>query len=777
MYEEYNIIDPFTKESYPQSIYHNQSSLKVMGDPSIIRVDAKPKVTGEIKFADDILLPNLVYLKFKRCPYSHARVTSLDVSKARALPGVVTVITPDDVDNLVTAAPYEYVLQKECWLEGNEVAAVVAEEEDIAEEALALIDVTYEQLPFTLYAEDALKPGAPILHGDSNAVAGDWKLQRGDVAAGFGQADKIIEFEYHSLTKPWTGARDHAGIENEAITAVHDNGNIVIYPSAQSPYGDVATIAGLLGFPQNKVRAIMGGSGAGFGQKGCRNKGKILAAWVARKYNRPCKCHLDTEGQFNTSGKMPDQHHYIKVGVKTDGTITAIEGLGIGNSGPWGGQQMTDAHINIDKTYTTDHINLTGKDAYTNTPPTSSLRCVQHPIPTMFYGIHMDRVAEAINMNPADFLVKNVRKTSGVGGDPTNPNWDIGKTPMPTMLEKLISESGFKNKWQGWTKPLAVNGNKRRGIGIAVHCCRHGALVNPQSANIKANNDGTFNLICGSSDVGQGARTVLALIAAEELGVPASSVWMAPLDTSMAQESRSPAGSTVTRGSGTAIILACRDMKEQLFKLAIAANLIKATKPEELETADNNIYLKSDPSVRVAIRNVTAVQQNVTGPLISRGFYATKRVNWMHRQWSADVVEVEVDADTGEYKLIEVWSVSDVGRVGWYKGAMNQFYGGKTLFMGLNCFEGMIKDEATGITLNPDYLGYKIPTHADIPSYKLSFFENPDPYGPMGLKGIAEPQSPAIGPATANAIYNAVGARVSSTPVSPDKILKALGKV
>lgn len=776
MYEENNIIDPFTKEAYPQSIYHNASTLKVMGDTSILRMDARQKVTGEIKFADDILLQNLVYLKFKRCPHSHAKVTSLNVSKARALSGVVAVLTPDDVDDLATSPPYEYVLQRECWLEGNEVAAVVAEDEDVAEEALALIEVSYEQLPFTLYAEDALKSGAPILHGDTNAVAADWKLQRGDVATGFAQADKIIEEDYHSLTKPWTGARDHAGLESEAITAVYENDGLILYPSAQSPYSDGATIAGLLGIPQNRVRSVLGGSGVGFGQKGARNKGKILAAWIAKKYNRPCKCHLDAEGQFTTSGKMPDQHHYIKVGVKNDGTITAIEDLGIGNSGPWGGLQTNDAHINVDKTWTTDNISLTGRDAYTNCPPTSSLRCVHHPIPTMFMGIHMDKMAEAINMNPADFLVKNVRRTSGVGGDPTNPDWDIGKTPMPAMLEKVISESGFKSKWQGWNKPTSTSGSKRRGMGIAVHCCRHGALVNPQAANIKANTDGTFNLICGSADVGQGARTVLSLIAAEELGVPASSVWMAPVDTSMAQESRSPGGSTVTRGSGTAVIVACRDMKEQLFKVAIGANLIKATQPAELEMADNNIYLKSDPSVKVALRSVTAAMANVTGPIIARGYYATKRVNWMHRQWSADVVEVEVDTDTGEYTVVNVWSESDIGRVGWYKGALNQFYGGKTLFMGLNCFEGMVKDEATGVTLNPDYLGYKIPTHADIPNYNLYFFENPDPYGPMGAKGVSEPQSPAIGPAIANAIYNAVGARVNSTPLTPDKILKALGK-
>jgi xanthine dehydrogenase YagR molybdenum-binding subunit len=280
----------------------------------------------------------------------------------------------------------------------------------------------------------------------------------------------------------------------------------------------------LLNLPQNRVRSVQGGSGVGFGQKGARNKGKILAAWVAKKYNRPCKCRLDTEGQFNTSGKQPDQHHYVKVGVKKDGTITAIEGTGIGNTGPWGGRQMNDAHINWDKMFDTENISLTGRDVYTNTSPTSALRCVHHPIPTTFGGVHMDKVAEAINMNPADFLLKAVRKTSGVGGDPSNPAWDIGVTPMPALLQETIDKSGFKSMWKGWTTPVSVNGSKKTGVGIAMHVCRHGYLANPESAMLKSNGDGTFNLNCGSADVGQGARTVLALLAPKS-GVLPPRTW------------------------------------------------------------------------------------------------------------------------------------------------------------------------------------------------------------------------------------------------------------
>jgi len=216
-------------------------------------------------------------------------------------------------------------------------------------------------------------------------------------------------------------------------------------------------------------------------------------------------------------------------------------------------------------------------------------------------------------------------------------------------------------------------------------------------------------------------------------------------------------------------------MKEQIFKLVIESKLIDATKPDQLEIADSNVYLKSDATKKVSIRAVAAQMANVSGPLISRGFYATKRTNWMHHQWCADVAEVEVDADTGEYKVINVWAESDVGRIGWYVGAINQFYGGQTNELGLNCFESMVKDEATGITLNPDYIGYKIPTHADIPTYNLYMFENRILMGQWASRVLRNPWA-SYWSGVANADYNAVGARVNDTPVTPDKILKALGK-
>jgi CO/xanthine dehydrogenase Mo-binding subunit len=398
-------------------------------------------------------------------------------------------------------------------------------------------------------------------------------------------------------------------------------------------------------------------------------------------------------------------------------------------------------------------------------------------------NVHLDECAEAANISPAEFWRKNIFTGTGLGGDPDNPDWDIGVNPQPAQLEQVLALSNFDSKWKGWGTPVATNGIKKRGIGMAIHLCRHGYLANPESATVKANLDGTWNVTVGSRDVGQGWRTQGAIFAAEELGVPPSDVIGARVDTAIQQESRAPGGSTVTRGSGTPLILACRDAKKQMFELAIAAGLIEAGSAEELESADGFIYLKSDPETKVEVKTVLARQQSthvpstLGGPIIGRGSYATKRDRWMHRQYDAAVAEVEVNTETGEVEVLDIWHDCACGRVVWRKGIENQVYGGTIMSMSKGIYEGTVKDEATGITLNPNYLDYKLATHMDVPRIHASFTEQIDTYGPFGAHGVAEPICGPNSPAVANAIYNAVGGtRIRSVMNLPDRVLKAMGK-
>ena len=792
MYEEYNITDPATGESYPQSIYHNQKSedFKIIGKKSLKRVDADAKVTGKLKFGDDYWFPNQTYLKLKRSIYPHATFTidAASVAEAKKIPGVVDVILPEDVKGITVANQYNpVIMQGEVFNQGEPVCAVVATEEAICDDAIEVIKVNYTQKPFVLLSEDAKNDvdneGKPYaVHGDTNLAAtflqAGGKEERGNTAKGLAEADAKIVHHYSTETKKNTAIRDHAGLEPWVATTVYDNGDLVVYPSTQAPYTHVTTIATALKIPRARVRVIMAGLGTGFGRKLQCYRETILAAWFTYKTHLPCRAFVEAEGMFNGAGKQCTQTHDIQVGVKKDGTITAIvdesyAGVGSTVTG------ITNNSISpMDYTWKTDNIKLVSKDYWTNMPYNQALRCVQHPIPTTFMGMAMDEAAEAINMNPADFIVKNLRDESGVGAHPSYPKFDMGANAMPGMVIELIERSGFKKKWKGWKTPLSVNGSKRRGIGIGIHACNHGYLSNPISANIQALPDGSFRLSIGSTDQGTGSRTALMAMAAEELGITFDKIKMSQLDTAHVSESRTPGGSTVTRGSGTACIAAARETKIQLFKLAIAAKLIDAKDPSELEMADNNIYVKKDPSKKVAVATVAAKQQSTVGfgPIVGYGHYSTARHTLPHREWSCDVAEVEVDVDTGEMKVVNIWANCDPGRTIFPDGAWSQFAGGQLLFLSLSSYEGMVKDMTTGYSLNPDYQNYKIATQCECPDWNLNLYECPDPYGPFGAKGICEPQCSAVSPAVANAIYNAIGARLYTTPFTPENILEALGK-
>jgi len=492
----------------------------------------------------------------------------------------------------------------------------------------------------------------------------------------------------------------------------------------------------------------------------------------------------------------------MKGGVKNDGTIVAISDVCQGNGGYRGNTAAQSAMAPFNVRVKAANMYYEGHDAYTNSQGAGIPRCVQHVQASVAFGILQDKMAEAVNMNPATFALNNIWTGSGVGGHPDFPAYDVGANSAPQYLQTLINQSGFMNKWKGWKTPTYVNGSKQGGIGIAVHNCSHGSLSNPESATVMLEPDGSARCVTGSQDMGQGWRTCAAIMAAEELGIDYSLVTSPNFSTENTQESRSPGGSTVTRGTGTAVILACRDAKEQLFRLAITAKKFAAgTTTDQLETAYGFIYLKSGgaPSAWgataptgatwVKIADVCALMTSTVvdpgtgnytygGPIIGRGSYATARSgNMMLLQQSGTTGEVEVDVDTGEVTVTNVNEVAAVGRTIFYKGEMNQVTGGIMFMIGHALYAGLFKDEATGLDLNPNYTHFKCPTMADMPTMNISFNDTVEPYGPFGAKGSGEPVMPSISTAILNAIYNACGVRAPSAAMTPDKILAGLGKV
>lgn len=800
MYESFTKVDPYTKEKYPQSIYHDSKTLKWVGNPAIERLGASARVMGNETYSNDILMTNMLFLKLKRAPYSHATVTSIDTTKAKALPGVVMVLTYNDVPNLINAAPYFYCISKDVWNSMECVAAVAATEEDIAEEALNLITVQYTVLPFVLHQDDALKSGAYILHGSTNEVGTPAPTTRGDVNAGFAASDKTVTLDYRSVTKPFAGDHPVASVEPESFTCYWDDQKLYVWSSTQSPWGSLRSAAAALGIPYNRVAALNSRMGTGFGNKGTDGAGVKIAAYISYNTHRPVKWFQDNDGHFGmNSSSWACQSHVMKAGLKNDGTIVAISDISQGNGGYRGNTAVQSAMAPFNVRVKAANMYYEGHDAYTNSQGAGIPRCVQHVQASVAFALLQDKMAEAVNMNPATFMLNTVYTGSGVGGHPDFPTYDMGINSAPGYVQDLITQSGFMSKWKGWKTPTSVNGPKARGIGIANHNCSHGGLSNPESATLMLEPDGSARIVTGSQDMGQGWRTAGAIMAAEEMGMDIAMMTSPNFSTENTQESRSPGGSTVTRGTGTAVILACRDAKEQLFKLAITAKKFTGVQPSDLETAYGYIYLKSGtaptsftatpPAGAVKIADVCALMTGTVvdpgtgqyaygGPIIGRGSYATARSGNMHLlQQSGVTAEVEVDTDTGEVTVLDIQEIVACGRNIFYRGNLNQTTGGIAFMIGHALYAGVYKDEATGLDLNPNYLHFRCPTTADMPTMTVGFNETIEPYAPFGGKGTGEPIMPATTPAIFNAIYNACGVRAVSNMMSPDKILAGLGKV
>lgn len=803
MYESNTYVDPYTKEKYPQSIYHNTPSpLHFIGNPSVLREGAGARVMGNEIYSNDILMTNMVYLKLKRAPYAHATVTSIDTSKAKALPGVVMVLTYNDVPNLINASPYFYCIANTVWCQGECVAAVAAVEEDIAEEALNLITVQYSVLPFVLYEDQALASGATILHGSTNVIGTVTPTSRGDVNAGFAASDFTVNYTYNNVTKPFNGVVPVASVEAESFVCNWENDRMNVWQSTQAPWSALRSVAAALSLPYSKVAALNCRMGCGFGNKGTDGAGVKIAGYMSYNLHRPVKWYQDLVGHFGMqSSAWTNQNHNLKGGVTKTGNIMAISDTAYGNGGYRGNTAVQSGIQPFNVRLQTPNLYLSGTDAYTNSQSAGVPRCVQHVQGSVALSVLTDMMAEACGMDPSAFLVKNAFTGSGLGGHPDFPQYDIGANSFPTMIPALISQSGWATKWKGWKTPTAVNGSKQSGIGLSIHNCSHGSLSNPETATVMLEPDGSCRCVTGSQDMGQGWRTCAALMTAEEMGIDISFVQSPNFATENTQESRSPGGSTVTRGTGTAVILACRDAKEQLFKLAIATqksftgltpSQLETRPPTSAELAAGNtgfIYIKSTPATIVPIQTVCALMTSTYiddsaatgttygGPIIGRGSYATLRTGLMMlMQQSGTTAEVTVDTDTGEITVDNINEVTGVGRTIFYQGLYNQTIGGIAFMIGHALYSGLVKDEATGIDLNPNYLHFKCPTMADMPTMNISFNETLEPYGPFGAKGSGEPIMPSTSSSIFNAIYNAIGVRVNQAHCTPDVILRGLGK-
>ena len=755
------------------------------------RVDGPAKLRGWAQFTADVEMPGMVYAKVLRSPYAHARLLRVDASRAAKLPGVVAVLTRDDLKGMnayfgpVVKDQPVVVIDRVRYV-GDIVAAVAAEEKDIAEEALELIEVDYEPLPAVFDPAEAMKPDAPLLHGESvksetrldrdnfryqknSNVLSIYHAEQGDIAAGFKEADEIFEDVYSSQKI------QHAHIEPHAALAYWDpSGKLVIYTSTQNPSSIRAQLAELFNLPQSKVRVIVPYVGGGYGGK-VHPRLEPLTATLARKAHRPVQWVLSREEVFLTA------HCHacvvkIKTAVKRDGTIVARHVEGFYDTGAYAltGPSTTKNGGEVGGgPYRIAHQDLTTYCVYTNTPPTGPYRGFGVPQVCWAYESQMDDIARRLGIDPLELRLKNLVQE----GDQFVTGDKLIAVGISDCLKGAAQAIGWQAKEEQKDRELK---EKVRGKGLAV-MIKTTMTPSNSSALVRLNADGSAVLLTSSVEIGQGTQTALAQIVAEELGIAPERVSVTFPDTDVTPFDQSTSSSRTIFTMGSAARQAAGQIRKQL--LEIGAQVLEAN-VEDLELLNGNLQVKGAPEKR---RSISQLFQAHYGAAVgsmagsydnqTRGGVDPKTGKGKASAFfflSACGVEVEVDTETGKVTIEKIVSAVDAGKAVNPKQCHMQNEGSMIMSLGSALFEEMVFD--AGQPINATFLEYMPPSMEDQPrEFESVIIETPHPEGPYGAKGVGEAALGPVEPAIGNAIANALnGRRIRDLPIRPDRILAAV---
>lgn len=539
---------------------------------------------------------------------------------------------------------------------------------------------------------------------------------------------------------------------------------MTVWDSTQYTFSTQVALAKALKIPMSKVRVISEFSGGGFGDRSGPERYNVLAALLAKKTGRPVKIEFSREENF-----LAAHHRYptvlnLKYGVKRDGTLTAIYARVIADMGAYahfagaGGSMETMKSV-----YRCPNLKLEGYSVNTNKPEGGFMRCVGHPMPQFAQEVHMDTIAEKLGMDPVEFRLRNYARLEDGDQDRKLPFTSNG---MEECIRKGREAIGWAQRWQ---KPGSAQGPIKKGLGMAVHACRHGAMTVPSSGMVRINADGTVNVLTGTTDIGGGQRGTMAMIAAEELGVPLEQVSVTSADTEVTTDTGGSTGSRQTMTGGMGTKLAAADAKRQL--LEIAAKELK-TEAGNLEIREGVIYpLGSDKGTPLE-----EVLKKAPATIVGRGIGKLPQGKIIHT-FAAHFAEVEVDVRSGAVRVIKLIAAHDVGKAINVLAVESQIQGGAIQGMGFGLMEDQILDRNTGICVNPSLLDYKMFTIKDVPEIVPIIVESIDSHGPFGAKGVGEPPYSVPAPALANAIYNAIGVRFNQLPINNRSILEGLKKV
>ena len=734
---------------------------KVVGTRPI-RHDGVDKVTGKALYGTDIQMPGMLYGMVLRSPHAHARIKSIDSSKAEAHPDVRAVATSKDLASAPPTAKQPVIGQPasanilardKVLYKGHAVAAIAATNPHVAEEALSLIEVDYEPLPAVTTVEDAMAPGAPILHeqwasddgaAEATNIADHVQHKFGDIDKGFKDADLVLEREFRTKTV-------HQGyIEPQNATAWWTpDDRLTIWTSSQGHFGIRDNTAKIIGVPVSNIKVIPMEIGGGFGGK-LQVYLQPVAAVLSKKSGHPVQMSMSRAEVLEATGPTPGGYVKVKMGVTKEGRITAAQAYFAFEAGGFPGAPLAPAAAAIFAPYDIENILVDAYDVVDNKPKSSAYRAPGAPNVVFAAESLVDEISERLGIDPVDFRLLNAAKEGTRRADGVI-NARIG---AQETMEVMKSHPHYSTPLEG----------KYRGRGVGMGFCRNNTGMSCVVANILSN--GTVSLVEGSVDIG-GTRTAVAQQLAEVLGIPVEDVNPQVADTDTIGYTSNTGGSGVVFKTGWAAYEAAQDIKRQLTERAA---LLWETSTDQVEYVDGALQHKSDPELRITFKEIATMLPDTGGPVVGR---ANLNPTGAGGSYSANIVDVEIDPDTGKVTLLRYTAFQDVGTAIHPSYVEGQIQGGTAQGIGWALNEEYVMSE-DGHMLNTSLLDYRMPTSLDLPMIEPVIVEVPNPGHPFGVRGAGEANIVPPLAAIANAIYRAVGVRMNELPMSPGAIVKAI---
>lgn len=744
---------------------------------AVPQVNARSKVLGRAQYSGDIKIPGMLHAKVLRSPYPHARIVSIDTSAALALPGVKAVLTGTDAPRAMWGVHHKerrILAEGTVRFAGEEVAVVAAVTEDIARDALDLIRVEYEELPAILTTDEAMDEEAPGVHPGRNNLSHEIRVNEGDVDAAFAEADLVHEATYDCHAQ-YPGYLEPMA----SVATVDADGRLQVWTSTQSAFLARARLSMALEIPVSRIRVIQATTGGGFGGKMIEDANNLIAGLLALKTGKPVRVVNNRLEDFLACCSSVPERVTLKLGMTKEGLIVGKDVRIVAECGAYSGLSAEVMHVSAmrsDNMHRLKNVRSHATLVYTNNPPHGAFRGFGGAQMQFALNCHIDAMARELGLDPVQ-----IHKINAIGaGEVSIHGWKIGSTGLKECLDQCTAAIGWEAKRADKGPRRGV---KRRGVGIAaaMHVSGNRTIGNWDGSTVvlKVNEDGRVVIHSGEADMGQGAMTMLSQIVAHELNIPLSHVHVFAPDTDVSPYAIGSLASRVTISAGNAAILAGRAAREKLLALAAQKLQVDA---DQLEIADGHIRQRDQHDVSVTLAQIASLhiwRHDGEGLTVSASWDAKTEMHGdVHgniapaHSFAAQAVEVEVDTETGRVTVIDSFVSDDCGKAFNLTAIHGQTNGASVQAMGWALYEQLQLEN--GRLMNGNFADYNMPTSDAVPMLRSDIVESNDPNGPYGAKGASETAILPGAPAIANAVFDAIGVRITDLPITPEKILAGL---